>query len=143
MNATDQAVAALHHQLGLDQPLWHQYLLFLDHLVHGDLGDALIYQRPVAALVLERLPDHAVAAGLRRRALAADQRAAGRAGGHRTGTGRATTGSGPFTLVGQGMPQFWVGIMLILLLSVKAGLFPVGGYGEGSCGHVSPCSCRP
>ena len=40
-----------------------------------------------------------------------------------------------FTLIGQGMPQFWVGIMLILLLAVKAGAFPVGGYGTTPAEH--------
>lgn len=40
-----------------------------------------------------------------------------------------------FTLLGQGMPQFWVGIMLILLLGVKAGAFPVGGFGMTAAEH--------
>ena len=41
-----------------------------------------------------------------------------------------------FTLLGQGMPQFWVGIMLILLLAVNVRAFPVGGYGDGAGAHL-------
>jgi peptide/nickel transport system permease protein len=41
-----------------------------------------------------------------------------------------------YTLIGQGMPQFWVGIMLILLLAVRLQIFPVGGYGQGFTDHL-------
>lgn len=132
--ATPERVAALSHQLGLDKPLWDQYLLFLGNLVRGDLGASITYQRPVSELVVDAVPITmsllgfalvlALVISVPLAALAAS--APGRS---RDLAVRA------FTLVGQGMPQFWVGIMLILLLAVKGRAFPVGGYGETPLEH--------
>src|SRR3954469_11512015 len=55
-SATPARVAALNDRLGLNEPLWKQYLLFLNHLVHGNLGVSITYQRPVSELVLAALP---------------------------------------------------------------------------------------
>src|SRR3954451_19886518 len=54
--ATPERVAALNAQLGLDEPLWKQYLLFLGRLFQGDLGNSLPYQRPVIGLVMDAVP---------------------------------------------------------------------------------------
>jgi peptide/nickel transport system permease protein len=132
--ATPDRVAALSHQLGLDRPLWDQYLLFLGHLVTGDLGTSITYQRPVSQLVADAVPItmSLLAYALVLALLISVPLAAVAAS--KPGRGR-DLGVRAFTLVGQGMPQFWVGIMLILLLAVKAGLFPVGGYGETPLEH--------
>src|SRR5207245_1476815 len=53
---TPEAIAAIHHQLGLDQPLYVQYLIWLGHLAHGDLGRSVTTHQPVAAAITERLP---------------------------------------------------------------------------------------
>jgi peptide/nickel transport system permease protein len=132
--ATPARVASLTHQLGLDRPLWNQYLLFLGHLVQGNLGTSITYQRPVSDLVLQAIP---ITMSLLAFALVLSlvisvplaAMAASAPGRARDLAVRV------FTLVGQGMPQFWVGIMLILLLAVKAGAFPVGGYGETPLEH--------
>ncbi len=132
--ATPERVASLSHQLGLDKPLWDQYLLFLGHLVQGNLGTSITYQRPVSELVVEAVP---ITMSLLGFALVLSlvisvplaAMAASAPGRTRDLAVRV------FTLVGQGMPQFWVGIMLILLLAVKAGAFPVGGYGETPLEH--------
>ena len=133
--ATEDRVAALNHQLGLDEPLWKQYLLFLRHLVTGDLGTSISYQRPVSELITTALPVTLLlivfALVL---ALVISVPLAGLAAG-KPGRGR-DLGVRAFTLVGQGMPQVWVGIMLLLLLAVKAGAFPVGGYGESAGSHL-------
>ncbi len=54
-NATPQALAAIRKAYGLDQALWVQYLEWLRHLLHGDLGTSLMNQTPVGTLILERL----------------------------------------------------------------------------------------
>ena len=54
--ATPERVAALSKQLGLDQPLWDQYLLFMKHLFQGNLGTSITYQVPVKDLVLQDFP---------------------------------------------------------------------------------------
>src|SRR3954465_8713562 len=54
--ATDEGVAALRASLGLDEPLWSQYLQFLGRLLRGDLGESLFYKTDVNTLVGERLP---------------------------------------------------------------------------------------
>ncbi len=133
--ATDASVAALTQQLGLDRPLPEQYLIFLTQLVQGNLGKSLTYQVPVADLLSQAIP---VTLSLLLYALILSllisiplaALAAFRPGGARDLGVRA------FTLVGQGMPQFWVGIMLILLLAVGLRAFPVGGYGDTGLDHL-------
>ena len=135
VHATDEAISALHKQWGLDKPLPVQYGLFMKRLATGDLGDSLFYRVPTSDLVKGRLAATlwllgfgtilsvliavplATLAALRKDRLA-DQLVR------------------VIPLVGLGMPQVWVGIMLILFLALKAHLFPVGGYGHGFPGHL-------
>ncbi|AMM21653.1 ABC transporter permease [Frondihabitans sp. PAMC 28766] len=133
--ATKASVAALSAHLGLDKPLWQQYFIFLGDLFRGNLGESLTYQTPVVGLVLQAIPVTlslllfalilALAISIPLAALASF-----RPGGARD------LGVRGFTLLGQGMPQFWLGIMLILLLGVTVRLFPVGGYGQSAADHL-------
>src|SRR5258708_15444025 len=50
-------IAAIHEQLGLDQPLWLQYVSFVASLASGDLGQSFYYRTPVTELYLSRLPN--------------------------------------------------------------------------------------
>lgn len=133
--ATAASVAALTTQLGLDKPLWQQYFIFLSQLFQGNLGTSLTYQVPVSSLVLQALPvtlsliGYALALSL----VISIPLAATAA--FRPGSAR-DLGVRGFTLLGQGMPQFWVGIMLILIFAVGLRAFPVGGYGNTAADHV-------
>lgn len=133
--ATQERIDALRVQLGLDQPLWAQYSLYLARLMHADLGDSLTYQLPVTDLVLLAVP---VTLSLVLYALILSLiigiPLAGLAAAKPNGFGDLMVRA--YTLIGQGMPQFWVGIMLILLLSLKLRVFPVGGYGESFADHL-------
>ena len=53
---TPKAAAELRNALGLDKPLWEQYVLFMKHLFHGNLGDSINYREPAATVIFERLP---------------------------------------------------------------------------------------
>ena len=134
-HATPDAVAALSKHLGLDQSLWEQYWLFLAHLFQGDLGQSLTYQQPVVSLVFSAVP---VTLSLVCYALILSLIiSVPLAGWAATKPGHARDlGVRVYTLLGQGMPQFWVGIMMILLLAVRLRLFPVSGYGETFTGHL-------
>jgi ABC-type dipeptide/oligopeptide/nickel transport system permease component len=121
-------IAAIHHQFGLDRPLWVQYWLFMVNLFHGDLGQSFYYQVPVLQLYLSRLPNSlmlaAVAMGLSlligipSGILASVQ------------VGRFWDGFGKvFALLGLSLPSFWVGLVLILVFSVYLGWLPSSGAG--------------
>jgi len=56
IHATPRAIAILHQQWGLNRPLIDQYWLFMDHLVHGNLGQSLYYGVPAVGLIMSRLP---------------------------------------------------------------------------------------
>lgn len=133
-HATPASVAALSKQLGLDTPIWEQYFLFVGRLFQGNLGTSLTYQLPVTQLVAQAIPVTLSLLGMALllsliisiplAAVAAFKPASARDLGVRA-----------FTLLGQGMPQFWLGIMLILLLAVGLRAFPVGGYGSTAADH--------
>jgi peptide/nickel transport system permease protein len=134
-HATPARVAALREQLGLNLPLGVQYGQFLLHILQGNLGQSLTYQVPVASLVLQAVP---VTLSLLLFALIISLAisiplaglAAAKPGGAWDYVARG------YTLLGQGMPQFWVGIMLLLLLAVGLRVFPVGGYGITPLDHI-------
>jgi peptide/nickel transport system permease protein len=133
--ATPQLVADLHQKWGLDRSLPEQYWLFVQRLAHGDLGVSLIYGVPVRSLVLDRvgvtlwlLAYGTVLAILIAVPLAT--LAARRKDGPADQIVRAVP------VVGLGMPSFWIGLMLILLLAADVvKIFPVSGYGTGALGH--------
>jgi peptide/nickel transport system permease protein len=134
--ATDQRVALLRHQWGLDRPLPVQYEKFMGRTVRGDLGTSLFYGVPAGHLVLERLPVtlwliflgtlFSVLIAVPLSVIAATRR--DRLADH---TVRAVP------LVGLGFPAFYIGIILLLVFGLHLGrAFPVGGYGNGFFGHL-------
>ena len=134
-HATPQAVAALHREWGLDRPLPVQYWLFMDRLLHGNLGQSLFYQSSAAGLIMGRLPVtlllllYATVGAILISvplALAAARRPEGVADHIVRAVGVA----------GLGMPSFWVGTILIIVLALRAGLFPVAGYGNSWPAHL-------
>jgi ABC-type dipeptide/oligopeptide/nickel transport system permease component len=127
-DASVDELAALRRQLGLDRPLWLQYLQFLAGAVSGDFGTSFRHQQPALPLVLERLPATlelagaalllAVAVALPLGILAAIHR------------GRVLdVAAMAFAVVGQATPYFWMGIMLILVVSVELAWLPTSGRG--------------
>jgi peptide/nickel transport system permease protein len=134
-HATPRAVAQLHREWGLNRPLSSQYWLFIDRLVHGNLGQSLYYNSSVGSLIASHLPATlwllvyaAVLAIVISVPLAL--LAASRKDGIRDHVVRVVP------LLGLGMPAFWLGLLLQVWLGTKLHLFPVSGYGTGFTGHL-------
>ena len=127
--STPDALLKIRAQFGLDQPLWLQYFYFLKNLLKGDLGQSLLYKVDALKLIVTRIePTLVLVLGSVVLALLIAVPLATIAARQQ---GRwADKLIRVFTTVGLGMPAFWLGLMLILLLSVKWGLFPVSGYGR-------------
>ena len=135
IHATPKAVALLHQQWGLNRPLASQYWLFLDRLLHGNLGQSMYYGGSVSSLILSHLPPTlwllayatvlTVLISVPLAVLAASRR-----DGIRDHVVRAVP------LVGLGMPQFWLGFLLIYAFAISLRIFPVSGYGTGFTGHL-------
>src|SRR5882757_10200873 len=134
-HVTDAGVAALHKQLGLDHPLWRQYVTFVGRLFHGNLGDSYQYKSSVSSLVLHNLVPTIwlIVTGAVLAVLISVPLAVWSAS-RRNGIADNTIRTIP--LIGLGMPAFWLGIMLVLLLSLKAGAFPASGFGTGIGNHI-------
>jgi peptide/nickel transport system permease protein len=134
--ATPARVALLHHQWGLDRPIWVQYWKFMGRVVHGNLGDSLFYGVSAGHLVLQRLPVTLwlIGLGTLLSVLIAVPLAA-IAATYRDRVPDHVVRAVP--LIGLGFPPFWVGIVLLLVFGLHLGrAFPVGGYGAGFVGHL-------
>src|SRR5438552_10957269 len=130
IHATPKAVALLHQQWGLNRPLASQYWLFLDRLLHGNLGLSIFYGGSVSSLILSHLPPTLWLLGYATVltvliSVPLSVLAASRRDGVRDHVVRAVP------LVGLGMPQFWLGFLLIYAFAITLHIFPVSGYGSG------------
>jgi peptide/nickel transport system permease protein len=125
----DQAeIARATALLGLDQPLWRQYLLFFQGALSGNLGHSFVASVPAIDLILERLP------ATLELALAAMLIAAGLGiplGLYAGWRPRSIAARAVMALstIGFALPTFWVGLMLILVFAVQLGVLPSTGRG--------------
>ncbi len=129
LEATEEQVEAFRHAMGFDEPLWVQFWNWAKDAVRGNFGDSLWQRTPAMSLVLERMPATlllcftaitlAVLASLPLGTLAALR--------PRSWLDKVTTS---FSLIGVCIPDFWLGLMLILVFAVVVHLFFTSGYGS-------------
>ncbi|MDU7523663.1 MAG: ABC transporter permease [Roseomonas mucosa] len=122
-----EVLAQIRAELMLDRPVWEQYLAWLFRLLHGDLGFSWRIRQPVTELILQKLPVTlqlgamafiiAVAIGVPLGVLSAVKR-----------DRPLDWIANGLALAGISTPNFWLGIMMILLFSVQLGWLPPSGY---------------
>ncbi len=125
-NATNDVIDAVRHDMGLDQPLPLQYLVWLVHLLRGDLGRSYVNHYAVSRLLAQRLPvtaELAVGAIL----LSLLGAATGIVAAVRRGSALdyAITS---LNSIGLAVPPFWFGLLLIILFSLEAHWLPASGF---------------
>src|SRR2546428_7788197 len=122
-----QAIAQIHQERGLDKPLYVQYVIWIDNVIHGDWGRSITTHEPVAGAITERLPA-TIELGMVALiwsllvAIPLGTIAAVRRG---SVVDKLATG---IAVAGVSVPNFFIGIVLIFVLSVSARLFPFGGF---------------
>jgi peptide/nickel transport system permease protein len=126
-DATEERRDALRDQLGLNDPVWEQYIRWLGDAARGDLGDSIFLNQSVTSSLLDRAEPTllltffsslvAVAIGLPLGIIAARRRGSW-----------VDVGTMGIAIVGISMPTFWLGLNLILIFAVKLRWLPVAGY---------------
>lgn len=120
-----RAIAAL----GLDKPLWEQYLTFLGNAVRGDLGRSFVFNEPALRLIGQRAPATLeLAFGATFLALLIGIPLGLYAGLRPNSVGAKTIMAG--SILGFSLPTFWVGLMLIMVFAVQLGWLPSTGRGD-------------
>ncbi|GJM71741.1 glutathione ABC transporter permease [Paenibacillus macerans] len=126
--ATPEDREVLRVALGLDQPVWVQYKIFVSNLLQGDFGDSFRYGQTALPIVLERLPASFELAAASMAVACCLSIPLGIWSAVRRNSFLDLLISG-ISVLGKAMPSFWVGIMLILLISVELEWTPVSGRG--------------
>ncbi|HKF71491.1 MAG TPA: ABC transporter permease [Stellaceae bacterium] len=127
VSATPAEREQIRHNLGLDQPVQVQLVRWYSDLLHGDLGRSLFLGKPVTQATFERLPVSlslsayslvlTLLLGLGSGILAAMRQ-----------NSWVDQAAMMFAMLGISMPNFWIGLMMIVLFSVHLGWLPTGGY---------------
>ena len=133
--ATPADIDSLRHQYGLDQPLWKQYLLYWNGVVHGNLGDSIRLHDSVEHLVAQRYP-YTLALALTALALGLVLALpAGIAAAVRRGRWLDQTLS-VVSLFGLSVPGLVLGPVLIVVFAILLGWLPVSGANSGGAGSI-------
>jgi peptide/nickel transport system permease protein len=122
-----EVIEQIRRQYHLDQPLPAQYLYWLNGLAHGNLGESLRIKQPVLDLVLEKLPVTVQLATMAMMIALLIGVSAGVVSAVKKDSAW-DYGANAFALWGISTPNFWLGIMLIFLFSVRLGWLPASGY---------------
>jgi peptide/nickel transport system permease protein len=128
--ATPEQLALFRQQLGLNVPLWQQYVLFIWNMLSLDFGHSLIDRRPVLQLLAENLPytieltlvatGMGLCIGVPLGVMAAVNR-----------NRLPDAGVRVFSLVGYAIPDFYLGALLLIVFALNLGWFPINGGGAG------------
>ena len=132
---TEEAVARINQQYGLDKPIYIQYLYYLRNLVTFDLGTSIKYQVPVENLLFPRLRVSLAVVAVTLVLTCLISLPFGILAALKKDSLFDNIVRSVF-MVMMLMPSFWVGILLIIFFSVKLGLFPVAGFGDGFVNNV-------
>jgi peptide/nickel transport system permease protein len=127
LEATPEAVAQIRQEMGLDRPIVVQYVFWLRHVLEGDFGISWRSKQPVSSLIWRRFPatlELTIAATLIGVVIALPL---GVVSGLRPNT-MVDVAATWFSLAGVAIPGFWLGLMLLLLLSVQVRWLPPSGY---------------
>jgi peptide/nickel transport system permease protein len=129
VHASEERLTALRAQLGLDQPIWRQFIVYFGDVLRGNLGTSVVFRTPVLEVISERLPPTvflilyttllALVVTVPLAMLAALYQ--------HTWVDQAVRVLSTLTLA---MPGFWLGLNLLILFAVRFDLFPVAGYGD-------------
>lgn len=128
-DATAEDIVKFRRAMGFDDPVAAQYLRFLKGALRGDFGESLRHGEPAMGLVLERLPATFELAGAGLLLALCLAIPAGIVSAVRRNT-TVDYVSTVVALLGQAMPTFWLGIMLILIFSVRLNWLPSSGRGD-------------
>ena len=130
-DAPPAAIEAIRQEMGLDQPLAVQYVVWLGHIMRGDLGKSLASKLPVSQLISQRAPatlELAFAAEILTVMIALPL---GTIAAVRQ-RGKADWIISSSVSLGLAVPNFWLGILLIILFAIGLGWLPPGGRGDWS-----------
>jgi peptide/nickel transport system permease protein len=127
--ATAEDIAQARVQYGLDKPLPMQFVLWVGELLHGNLGQSLFLQRPVAQALLERAEPTLFLALFAVAIAALIGVPCGMAAAIWRGS-LADQGLSGIAMLGASVPSFWMGLILIQFFAVHLGWFPASGYGD-------------
>jgi peptide/nickel transport system permease protein len=122
-------------ELGLDKPIFVQYLIFLKNAAKGDFGTSIRYEEPALDLVFQRIP---ITLRLLFVTLAWSLIVAipiGIISALKRNSIFDLLGMA-FTFVGQSIPSFWLGIMMIMVVGVHFRLLPISGFGSGELSYI-------
>jgi ABC-type dipeptide/oligopeptide/nickel transport system permease component len=135
--ATPESIGHIREQLGLNLPLWQQYLGFLGRVVRGDFGISTRTGAPVAQEIITRVPYTAelafaslvlaIALGVTAGVLASTRR-----------TGPLDVGISGGAVFGVSMPTYWLGLMLVIVFAVNLHVLPAAGVDRGPLSLILP-----
>jgi dipeptide transport system permease protein len=123
---TPEQYQQLRHALGLDQPLWMQYLRWIGRVLQGDFGVSLQTQQSVLPLIIEKLEATLELALIAVLIGAFTGVLAGAVSAMKRGSA-VDSASAVISLIGISIPVFWLGLLLIVAFSVRLDLTPIGG----------------
>lgn len=129
INGTPEQAAELRRAMNLDRPLPVQFALFLVDIIKGDFGRSMVFSEPALPLVLQRVvPTLELVAASMLVAVGVGFMLGLYCAARRDGIADFVVSS--LAIVGQSMPSFWLGILLIQLFALYLGWLPTSGYGE-------------
>jgi peptide/nickel transport system permease protein len=134
--SSEEDIARIRHNLGLDKSIPEQYWIFITDLAQGDLGESLVKHRSVTSMIMERMPNTLSLAGASFFVSMLLALFLGILGATRRDT-FLDNGVKFIAVLGQALPGFWVAIMAILVFSVYWQIFPPSGTG-GFMHYVLP-----